>query len=108
MVPAAASTALRRHGALSAAPLRSFPEEWEAFGDEENPKGYMWERKWKLAYIDPGSLEFAEVEHQLLESMQLVRVVRIERIQHRLLWRRFEIKSEEMRRKCAGIGVADS
>ena len=47
------------------------------------------------------------MKRQLVESMQNVDIVRVERVQHRLLWRRYAAKRDEIQRKCAGIGVAD-
>ena len=98
--------------ASTASPLIStsaFPEEWASFGDEGSAQDYAWERRWLLVALDPGSPEFASVQAQLLESMQGVTVVRVERIQHRLLWRRFAVKRAELRKKVAGlVGVGDS
>ena len=47
------------------------------------------------------------MKRQLVESMQNAAIVRVERVQHRLLWRRYAAKRDEIQRKCAGIGVAD-
>jgi len=102
--PAGAVAAL---SAVAPATL-AFPEEWESFGDEGGARDYAWERRWKLVAVDPGAPEFASAQAQLLESMQGVTVVRVERIQSRLLWRRYAVKRDEIATKCASLGIPDA
>ena len=107
--PAGAVAASTVSPSLLVSSSSDFPEEWAPFGDEGSAQDYAWERRWLLVALDPGSPEFASVQAQLLESMQGVTVVRVERIQHRLLWRRFAVKRGELRKKVAGlVGVGDS
>ena len=86
-------------------PVPTFPVEWAQFGDEHLPRTYAWHRRWQLVVLDRDSSEFAGVQDQLLESMQGVTVVRVERIQHRHQWWRFAAKCAELSLKCAGLGV---
>ena len=104
---ATSASAALAHSASGASSPSAFPAEWSAFGDEGSPQDFAWERKWQLVALDPTSHEFEDVKRQFVESMQNVVVVRVERVQHRQLWRRYANKRDEIRRKCAGIGVDD-
>jgi hypothetical protein len=102
-----ASTALAHSASGASSSSSAFPAEWSAFGDEGSPQDFAWERRWQLVALEPSSHELAGVTRQFCESMQNVVVVRVERVQHRQLWRRYAAKRDEIRRKCAGIGVDD-
>ena len=102
-----ASAALAHSASGASSSSSAFPAEWSAFGDEGSPQDFAWERRWQLVALEPSSHELAGVTRQFCESMQNVVVVRVERVQHRQLWRRYAAKREEIRRKCAGIGVDD-
>ena len=64
-----------------------------------------WWRRWALVDVRADTREHARVRAQLNESMPHVALARLERVQHRRLWRRFADRSEELASKCADLQV---
>lgn len=79
-----------------------YPPEWETFEDHDSPQDYNWMRNWKCVVLDTSSEEYKHAVLQLDESMhQRVEAVRVERIQHRMLYSRYASSSCPDCNECA-------
>jgi hypothetical protein len=80
----------------------ALPTSWTLTGDEHAERSHSWWRQWEVVSVDRDSEEYRDVRSHLLQSMDTVNVVRIDRIQHRLLWRRYVVRRDEIATKCGG------
>ena len=66
-----------------------FPSHWEGHGEGE---------ELKIVPVSPHSREFKEIAAQFTRTMPRSTIVRIERVQNRILWRRYHDCKERLRR----------
>ena len=80
----------------------TFPSEWQDFAEVSQDE---WLLQWDLFPVTCGTPEFHRVAQLLVDSLPEADVKSIERVQHRLLWKRFSEHEVEIARKCASLGV---
>ena len=75
------------------------PAEWTHKPADDAVRNYDWWRDWRYEPVDIASEEGNDVAARFLESMEGVEIVQIQRIQHRLFWRRFSERRAELSSK---------
>ena len=66
------------------------PDDWVAMVDDDGPRNPAWLSRYELHGVPLGSDSATALQARLHESLPHARLVSVEFIQHRNLWRRYE------------------
>ena len=66
------------------------PDDWVAMVDDDAPRNPAWLSRYELHGVPLGSDSATALQARLHESLPHARLVSVEFIQHRNLWRRYE------------------
>ena len=72
-----------------------FPSQWDRHREGE---------EWKIVPVNPHGREFKDIAAQFASTMPRFTIERIERVQNRVLWRRYHDCKERLRRDLPSVG----